>query len=338
MYLYLILTVFSIFTVVCQMVPVVGFADVLTSPFSKLSVNFTGSNNLLLRDSFTVSPTIAEKSADFGWELNSVSCNGTFCTVTQARPLGKNGPFLYAVKQLNSEWCHSSVGKSIINREAELGRIISHPHIVPTLDEMTDGGDPYLVQPWLQGKTLKEFLALGRTAKPTEVIWIARQIAEALTALEKRGVCHSDVKPSNIIVSPNGHATLIDLGLARQMGEPSLPIDIAIVGTPQYMAPELADTSHPIDIRSDLYSLGLVMLEMLFGKTIRSAIGMPQRVNAGQWHTHWESLICRANRQQQWLADLEVLLLAMTDLNAAKRPDSADVLVRQLISIELAAV
>ena len=334
---YLILTIFSIFTVVCQMVPVAGFADVLTSPFSKLSVNSTDSN-FVLRDSFVVAPSITDQTGGFDWELNSVSHNGTFFTVTQARPVGRSGAFLYAVKQLNPKWRDSTIGKAIIHREAELGRLISHPHVVPTLDGMTEGNDPYLVQPWLQGKTLQEFLSPERNVKPAEVIWIARQIAEALAAMEKHGYCHSDVKPGNIIVSPNGHATLIDLGLARQTGEPSLPIDFAVAGTPKYMAPELTDASNPIDIRADLYSLGLVMLEMLFGKIIFSAVGVSSRVDVGQWHAHWESLAGRTNRQHHWLADLESLLCAMTDLDMAKRPDSGNILVRQLIAMELAAI
>ena len=320
------------------MVPVAGFADVLTSPFLRLSDNSTDSNGLS-RDSFAVLPTKTDPSAVFSWELNSVSYSGTFCTVTQARPAGRSGAFSYAVKRLNPKWRLSPVGKAVIKREAELGRLVTHPHVVTTLDEMTDGDDPYLVQPWLQGKTLQELLSSGRTVNPGEVIWIARQIAEALAELEKHGFCHSDVKPGNIIVSPNGHATLIDLGLARQTGEPTLPIDRAVVGTPKYMAPELLDSSRPVDIRADLYSLGLVMLEMLFGKSILSEDDdASHRVNVGLWHTHWESLASRANRQRQWLADLESVLRAMTDHNAVRRPASAEIPARHLISIELAAI
>ena len=319
------------------MVPVTGFADVLTSPFLNLSVHSTDSSDLL-RDSLAVSPTTFDQSPLSSWEMNSVSFSGTFYTVTQARPRGRSGDFLYAVKQLNPKWRCTSVGKAVIYREAELGRLITHPHVVPTLDEMTAGDDPYLVQPWLHGKTLREFLSQGRTAKLTEVIWIARQIAEAIAALEKHGFCHSDVKPGNIIVSPNGHATLIDLGLARPLGEPSLPMDRAVAGTPKYMAPEMTDGLHPMDVRADLYSLGLVMLEMLFGQTILSEDGVSHRVNVGRWHTHWESIAFRANDQQRWLADFESLLCAMTDLNPEKRPDCAEVLVRQLIYLELAAI
>ena len=319
------------------MVPVAGFADVLTMPFTEMSVEMTD-GDFLLRESFSaVSPFTTEKSPAFDWELNSVSCHGTFFTVTQARPLGRDGQFLYAVKRLKPKWQYSSVGRVILNREAELGQLISHPHVVPTLDENTDCDEPYIVQPWLQGKTLQESLSLGRTAKPSEVIWIARQIAEALAELEKHGYCHCDVKPGNMIVSPNGHATLIDLGLARRMEEPLLPIDRAVVGTPKYMAPELTDRSFPGDIRADLYSLGLVMLEMLFGQAILPANSMSQ-LYANQWQNHWGSLASQTNRHWQSLADLESLLRSMTDPDVTKRPDSAGMITRQLVSMELAAM
>jgi len=322
------------------MVSVAGFADVLTSPFSRPLVDVTD-GCIVLRDSYPVdSSLIARKTRGVGWELNSNSCNGTFFTVTQARPFGQNGEFLYAMKHLKPEWRHSSIGRAMMNREAELGRLISHPHLVPTLDANTDGDEPFLVQPWLQGKTLQEFLSLGRTANPSEAIWIARQIAEALAALENHGFCHSDVKPDNIIVSPDGHATLIDLGLSRRMGEPLLPIDRAVCGTPRYMAPESTDALHSVDIRSDLYSLGLVMLEMLFGKTALISGETSARVNVGQWHELWHSPTIQgaANRgkmKSPGHAELESLLRSMTDTDRSKRPDSAEILLLRLISVEL---
>jgi len=323
------------------MVHVAGFADVLTSPFSPPSVDLTGVC-LALRDSFPVGdPLVAGQTHPFDWELDGQSCHGTFFTVTPARPRGQNGPFLYAVKRLKPEWRRSSVGTAVMNRETELGRLISHPHLVPTLDANTEEDDPFLVQPWLQGKTLQEFLSLGRRAKPFEAIWIARQIAEALAALEHHGFCHSDVKPGNIIVSPNGHATLIDLGLSRRTGEPSLPMDRAVCGTPGYMAPESAEASHSIDIRADLYSLGLVLLEMLFGKTVLISGESSARVHVGQWHELWHPPAIQGTAKQvgqarPGLAELEPLLRSMTDIDRSKRPDSAEILVRRLISIELA--
>lgn len=302
------------------MFPLAEFADVLTSPFVEPLVDET-IGSITVRDTASGIPVTARHHTGFHWELNSVSHRGTFCTVTQARPKGQKGPFLYAVKRLKPEWQRSPIGLAVLHREAELGRLISHPHLVPTLDANTEDDEPFLVQPWLQGKTLRDFVSQGRTARPAEAIWIIRQIAEALAALESNGFCHSDIKPGNIIVSPNGHATLIDLGLGRQMGEPSLPIDRAVCGTPKYMAPELANVSQCIDIRTDIYSLGLVMLEMLFEKT--SYFSLPTN---------------QTERQQSLSANLELLLRSMTDKDASKRPPTAGILVRHLISLELSLI
>jgi len=242
------------------------------------------------------------------------------------------------VKHLKADWRKSLVGRAIMNRETELGRLISHPHLVPTLDANTETDEPFLVQPWLHGKTLQELLSQGRTAKPAGAIWIARQIAEALAVLENHGFCHSDVKPGNIIVSPDGHVTLIDLGLSRRTDESSQPIDRAVCGTPRYMAPESVDASHSIDIRADLYSLGLVMLEILFGKTALVPGEFSARVNVGKWHELWYSPSNQGIQDQLGLAELESLLRSLTDADRSKRPDSAEILVRRLISIELALI
>ncbi len=322
------------------MVPLAGFADVLRPPFSEPSISVVDGNIPLRNENgLSADSPVATNHDDSDWEFSSTYYEGTFCVVSQARPFDRNGPFFYAVKRLKPEWLSSSIGPTILKRETELGYLISHPHIVPTLDARMDADEPYLVQPWLQGKTLRELMASGRTAKPTEVIWIARQMAEALAALEEHGFCHSDVKPGNIIVSSSGHATLIDLGLARRTDEPSLPIDRAVCGTPRYMAPELADASHAADIRADLFSLGLVMLELLFGKSaLISEKSSAPRVNIGQWHAFWRSLECLQTSPGPMLSKLESLLRSMTSADVAQRPKSARELVRRLIQIELALV
>jgi serine/threonine protein kinase len=103
------------------------------------------------------------------------------------------------------------------------------------------------------------------------------------------------------------------------------------------MAPELADMSRPIDIRADLYSLGLVMLEMLFGKTMLISEQSPAPgINIGQWRILWHTLENHGRYQKPLLDDLESLLRSMIDTDIARRPVSAEHLVRRLISLELA--
>ena len=279
------------------------------------------------------------------WELNSVTQKGEFCIVTQARPAGRQAKFLYAIKQLTPKWRRSHIGQATLQREAELGRLISHPHIVPVLDGNPDADEPFLVQPWLQGDSLQKILSKGRAMPPIEVLWVARQIAEALAELETHGFCHSDIKPANIMISENGHVTLIDLGLARRKGEARLPMDQAIVGTPKYMAAEVRESSEQVDIRADIYSLGQVMLEMLFGNVMPVSDFISDKNNDENhhtlWRTCWDALAAKYAEtlsSAQTVNKLESLLTAMTASDAAKRPISANSLVRQLISLELALI
>lgn len=274
------------------------------------------------------------------WELNSITRNGEFCTIAQARPIGQYGEFLYAIKQLTPKWRRSHIGHAIMKHEFELGRRISHPHVVPVLDGETDGDEPFLVQPWLQGETLQHFLAQGRVMPPNVALWIGRQVAEALAELERHEHCHSDVKPANIMISDRGHVTLIDLGLARRMGERCLPPDQIVTGTPKYMAPELWESPSEVDIRADIFSLGLVMLEMLFGTVMPLSGEKPQRCRL-TWRTCWNALTAKYSGNASTgriLNELEPLLAAMTTADPAARPVSAGDLVRKLISLELDSI
>ena len=273
------------------------------------------------------------------WEISESTKNGSFFSVARSRPVGQNGPYLYAIKRLREQWQHSQIGLAILQREAELGRLISHPHLVPVLDGNLSDGEPFLVQPWLTGNDLHFIASFGRTAQISETIWIGRQITEALCELERHGFCHCDLKPGNIMVSPTGHATLIDLGLARRTDEASLPIDHSMGGTPKYMAPELFRGSKTADIRADLFSLGLVMLEMLFGKDAPFSGDPNNRISANLWRANWQRLeyTQSVNRKSPlYLAEFESLLRSMVETNPENRPVSADQLKRQMLQLELA--
>jgi len=124
----------------------------------------------------------------------------------------------------------------------------------------------FIVMPWLAGATLDAVRRAARAAELPAILWYARQVAEALHALHQSGWMHGDIKPGNIHVSPEGHVTVLDLGFARRHLEEGSAVDRCVQGTCQYMAPELITSALRADIRSDIYSLGVVLFELLAGR------------------------------------------------------------------------
>ena len=201
-------------------------------------------------------------------ELVEKAAEGRFTEVFLARPAG-NGESTsapYAIKMLRRPWETDARAVQMMRREALLGRLVSHPHLVSILSGSTGTAPYYVVMPWLAGVTLEAKLAGGRPLGVPEAIWITRQIADALDALAAAGWMHGDVKPGNIFISPEGHATLLDLGFARRTGGQEPDAGEWLAGTGQYLAPEALVRGLHVDIRSDLYSLGVTLFEMLSGQ------------------------------------------------------------------------
>ena len=118
--------------------------------------------------------------------------------------------------------------------------------------------------PWLEGSTLEERLTASGAIDLPAALGIARQVAEALDAMDAAGWLHGDVKPSNIFLSPENHVTLLDLGFARRRHEAEpATANRSIMGTGRYLAPEHLAAGLAPDIRSDIYSLGIVLYELL---------------------------------------------------------------------------
>lgn len=151
-------------------------------------------------------------------------------------------------------------------REARIVAKLDHPNIVPIFDFSEHRGHPYLVMRFVEGETLKARLAKGPLS--LEEVWrVVRAVGDALSYAHRQGILHRDIKPSNIILTPDGHVYLTDFGLARmaQAGESTLSRDM-MVGTPQYISPEQAKGETDLDVRTDIYSLGVVLYELLVGR------------------------------------------------------------------------
>src|SRR5258706_14265714 len=180
-----------------------------------------------------------------------------------------------AIKVLRPSLAGDDVVVARFSREARAASRISHPHAVSVTDfGEAESGVVFLVMEYLDGRTLKDLLRSEGPMTLERTVEIIRQVSGALDAAHQQGVIHRDLKSDNIMLSQtNGGdwAKVLDFGIAKiQQPEGARDNDITaanlVIGTPQYMSPEQCSQSGPIDARSDVYSLGVIVFEMLAGR------------------------------------------------------------------------
>jgi serine/threonine protein kinase len=189
---------------------------------------------------------------------------GAWTEVYQARPSASTREETadYVVKVLKSSCEDDPLAIQLLQREVFVAGHVRHPHLSSILSAHTDSVPRFVVSPYVDGISLASALqSAGRFVVP-QALWIVRQTAEALQALHQAGWLHGDVKPANIIVSANGHATLADLGLARPL-DASRSSEEALTGSMTYACPEAFNPSVPFGPGSDIYSLGVTLYELL---------------------------------------------------------------------------
>ncbi len=170
-----------------------------------------------------------------------------------------------AVKLMNREVASDSDQLERFRREARAVAQLSHPHVVGVIDAGEDDGRPYIVLEYVEGETLKDRIRrLGRLPV-AEAVAYAIEIARALGAAHSRHIVHRDVKPQNVLIDEEGSAKVTDFGIARTLEEDGLTADGRVLGTTDYVSPEQALGQH-VTGQSDLYSLGVVLYEMLTGE------------------------------------------------------------------------
>lgn len=176
-----------------------------------------------------------------------------------------------AIKVMHETFLEDQNFQERFRREARIVAALEHPHIVPIYGYDQYKRQPYLVMKFIEGRTLKEVLI---KAPPTleEVLHIITAVGSALTYAHEKGVLHRDIKPSNIVIDTDNIPYLADFGLARvlQAGESTMSQDM-VLGTPHYISPEQAQGKKDIDGRTDIYSLGVVLYELVVGRVPFSA-------------------------------------------------------------------
>lgn len=148
-------------------------------------------------------------------------------------------------------------------REAIAAAQLSHPHVVSMLDRGQDGGVLYLVMEYVQGRTLRELLDGVGTLAPKQALALIDAVVDGLAAAHASGIIHRDVKPANVLLADDGRVKVGDFGLARSLASTS--ITDTLFGTAEYISPEML-TAGPVDARTDLYSTGIMLFEMLTGR------------------------------------------------------------------------
>jgi serine/threonine protein kinase len=174
-----------------------------------------------------------------------------------------------AIKVLRKAALKDDTSLERFRREARLIARLENPHILPVFDFDGAHDPPYIVMRYIEGGTLEDLLA-KRLPTPPEVRRLTQQVAAALNYAHRQGIVHRDIKPSNIMLDSEGNAFVTDFGIARMSGArlpgTSITQDGTVIGTPDYIAPKQALGNMEVDGRADVYSLGIIVFEMLSGR------------------------------------------------------------------------
>ena len=170
-----------------------------------------------------------------------------------------------AVKILHQQYANDAEFVEKFRREATAAAKLAHPNIVNIYDVGEDGGSQYIVMEYVSGPTLKEVIQQKGCLEPIEAVRIAKEIASALESAHRNNLVHCDIKPHNILVMPDGHIKVTDFGIARAVSASTMTNSGSVMGSVHYFSPEQAKGT-VITTKSDVYSLGVVLYEMLTGQ------------------------------------------------------------------------
>lgn len=200
-----------------------------------------------------------------GYELLACLGGGMLTSVYSARALGDDSPC--AVKVLRPDWAEQPTAIKLLQREARACLAVRHARLVRLRQAHVTRPPYFLVMDLLAGESLRRRLRRDYRLDVSAAAWIARQTAEALSALHRAGFIHGDVKPDNIRLAGEGQVILLDLGFAHRPGENATLLEEGyVLGTVNYLAPELCSPSPADGFAADIFGLGVTLFEMLTGQ------------------------------------------------------------------------
>jgi len=268
-----------------------------------------------------------------GYELLTCLGGSLLTSVYSAR--SRAGDVACAVKVLNRAWQDDATAVKLLQREARACLTVQHPHLVKLLDAHVTRPPYYLVLELLGGESLRRRLRRDYRLDVPEALWITRQTAEALAALHRAGFVHGDVKPDNIRVVADGRAILLDLGFAHRLGENAQLLEQGyVLGTVNYLAPELCGPEPEDNFTSDVFSLGVTLFEMLAGQMPYPAGSIEQTFRR---HESDPPADIRHHVPSPLPPGLPQLMAKLLARRQEDRPRAAAV-VQHLIGLEIAAI
>jgi eukaryotic-like serine/threonine-protein kinase len=267
-----------------------------------------------------------------GYELTSRLGGGPLTSVYAGRDVQADRPC--AVKVLRPEWEAEPSVVKLLQREARVGLAVKHARLVRVLDAHVTRPPYFLVMELVQGESLRKRLGRDYRLDLATSLWVTRQTAEALAKLHRAGFIHGDVKPDNIRLIDTGRAVLIDLGFAHRPGENDHFLDQGyVLGTVNYLAPELCGPAPDDTPAGDLFSLGVTLFETLSGR-----LPYPRGTAVQTLRRHAADPPADIRRH---VRDLPSELAALIDRLLARRPQdrpAATAVVQRLINLEIATL
>lgn len=229
-----------------------------------------------------------------------------------------------AIKMLNPSITHQEHFRQRFIEEARIQARMKHPNIVSLLSFFNEDDGYFMVMEFAPGKTLRDLIKTTGPVPEQRTRVILRQILSALEYAHEQGVVHRDIKPSNIMIDENDELKVLDFGVARLLGDPHLTQTGSRVGTVFYMSPEQVETPRNVDSRSDIYSAGVLLFELLAGRLpfntesdsnfrIEKSIVEDPMPNPRDFYPFMSELIVK-------------LMHAMTAKDPAKRPTASEAL------------